>query len=29
MKTVFWLLIVIAGWYALNRWVFPKFGIQG
>jgi hypothetical protein len=29
MKTIFWLLVVIAAWYAVNRWVFPRLGIQG
>ena len=28
MKTIFWLFIIVAVWFALNRWVFPKFGIQ-
>jgi hypothetical protein len=28
MKELFILLGVLAGWYILNRWVLPRFGVQ-
>jgi hypothetical protein len=29
MKTFLWLLVIMGGWYALSRWIFPKLGIHG
>jgi hypothetical protein len=28
MKELFLLLGILAGWYILNRWVLPRFGVQ-
>jgi hypothetical protein len=28
MKEIFILLGILAGWYILNRWVLPRFGVQ-
>ena len=27
MKTVIWILVIFAAWYALNRWILPKMGV--
>jgi hypothetical protein len=23
-----WLLLIFAGWFVLNRWVLPRFGVK-
>jgi hypothetical protein len=28
MKELLMLLGILAGWYILNRWVLPRFGVQ-
>jgi hypothetical protein len=28
MKELFILLGIFAGWYILNRWVLPRFGVH-
>ena len=28
MKELFILIGILAGWYILNRWVLPRFGVQ-
>jgi cytochrome b subunit of formate dehydrogenase len=28
MPDFVWLLIIFAGWIALNRWVLPRFGVS-
>jgi hypothetical protein len=27
MKTVIWIVVIFAAWYALNRWILPKLGV--
>jgi hypothetical protein len=28
METVIWLVVILGGWFILNRWIFPKMGVQ-
>jgi hypothetical protein len=28
MKDILLLLGLVAGWFILNRWILPKFGVQ-
>jgi hypothetical protein len=28
MQELFILLGILAGWYIINRWVLPRFGVQ-
>ncbi len=28
MMEILGLLGIVAGWYVLNRWVLPRFGVQ-
>jgi hypothetical protein len=27
MRSVFWLLLILGAWLALNRWVLPRLGV--
>ncbi len=28
MPDFVWILMVLVGWFALNRWVLPRFGVS-
>jgi len=28
MKSLLWLVGIIAAWYILNRWILPRFGVE-
>jgi hypothetical protein len=28
MREVFLMLAILAGWFVLNKWVLPKFGVS-
>ena len=28
MKSIFILIGIVAGWFILNRWILPRFGVE-
>ena len=27
MPEMVWMLLILAGWFVLNRWLLPRFGV--